>query len=195
MDALPDRLNVKRRLLNLLTTLSLLLFMAVCVLWVRSYWAFEQVRYGRVPFAVSVNSQQGRCKAEWTTEWPGLSYGLVTQHNPLRPTHRSAGSGYFLRDCTVRVGSFGCGRKAWPVGSPPAGTPTLFTIVTAPHWALALVTAALPAVSLFRWYRSRRRPRAGLCTTCGYDLRATPDKCPECGTPRPLEGMPVASAR
>jgi len=47
------------------------------------------------------------------------------------------------------------------------------------HWTLLIaITGPWPIITAIR---KRRRPIAGLCTNCGYDLRATPDRCPECG--------------
>ena len=55
-------------------------------------------------------------------------------------------------------------------------------VVMVPYWLLILLTAVLPTIWLVLILRHRRRVRAGACLNCGYDLRATPDRCPECGT-------------
>ena len=54
-------------------------------------------------------------------------------------------------------------------------------IIWIPCWWVLLVTLPLPALLLVQRIRTRRRRRDGLCPTCGYDLRAPPDRCPECG--------------
>jgi hypothetical protein len=47
---------------------------------------------------------------------------------------------------------------------------------------LAVLFTLAPAVAAWRWRRRRLRSfKKGLCPACGYDLRATPDRCPECG--------------
>jgi hypothetical protein len=53
--------------------------------------------------------------------------------------------------------------------------------VRVPIWAIAIAFAALPLVRALR-YRGERRRRVGFCARCNYDLRATTDRCPECGT-------------
>lgn len=58
-----------------------------------------------------------------------------------------------------------------------------------PWWFLTLVFALSPIVKLCgvvrRWIRRYRDVAPGYCRTCGYDLRATPVRCPECGTAVP----------
>ncbi len=62
-----------------------------------------------------------------------------------------------------------------------------------PYWPLVALTAACPAWVVARAVRTRRRRERGLCEQCGYDVRSTPDRCPECGTPvKPIAGVPLA---
>jgi len=76
-------------------------------------------------------------------------------------------------------GRFGFAIAAYTSSSsmPPSGH---YWWIAIPHWFMALLFAA-PAL---RWLWNRRpRPHSGTCPSCGYDLRATPTRCPECGTP------------
>ena len=43
-------------------------------------------------------------------------------------------------------------------------------------------TAVLPALWALLWWRRRPLRRQGACPICGYDLRASTTRCPECGT-------------
>jgi hypothetical protein len=51
--------------------------------------------------------------------------------------------------------------------------------VQCPYWVLLGVLSIPGFVGLAM---RRRRRIGGRCASCGYDLRATPDRCPECGT-------------
>jgi hypothetical protein len=147
--------RVARILLNALTVLSLLLCVATVVLWVRT----------------AVGPQVDL----FTTITATRSYGLGTEHGGRiigflqqeRPTYRADDPA----DVQIGRGSFrylritSRGMRRWNL--------------VLPLWCLAGVAAAMPAVRLARRWRRRRPP--GLCVTCGYDLRDTPDRCPECG--------------
>ena len=67
----------------------------------------------------------------------------------------------------------------WPAG-------TAWTVDEISVWYVMLWWLSLPSLlvlgwQIARWVRARRLLRIGLCPNCGYDLRATPHRCPECG--------------
>ena len=51
-------------------------------------------------------------------------------------------------------------------------------------YGIGLLASVWLTLDAMNWKRRRlhaKRQRLGCCVTCGYDLRATPDRCPECG--------------
>jgi hypothetical protein len=71
---------------------------------------------------------------------------------------------------------------------PPAGAFSGYYLVI-PAWFAVAMFAVLPSVMMTRLVRKRRRLSGRCCSNCGYDLRATPDRCPECG----CEASPAAA--
>ena len=54
--------------------------------------------------------------------------------------------------------------------------------VIVPYWFAMLLTLPLPLFIVTRRMRRSCAILSGRCAKCGYDLRASPERCPECGT-------------
>ena len=67
-------------------------------------------------------------------------------------------------------------------GSDPVYTYYSIRQIVSPLWAPFILFAAYPSIVFIRGpLRRWRRSRKGFCLKCGYDLRGTPERCPECG--------------
>jgi hypothetical protein len=68
------------------------------------------------------------------------------------------------------------------------------TYFRTPYWFLVSLLAFLPIRRLWKqirvWRWRRRNELCVMCPNCGYDLRASTDRCPECGRPIPAGPEP-----
>ena len=157
---------MRRRLLNILTALSLLLCVAVAALWVRSYWRVHGVAFEGAAGTRGAVSRGGALY--FIREPPGVGVppaGWVWLSGPV------AGAPTMPAGVTGPLG-FGDFEPAGAMGP---------RIVAVPWWCVAVLGLALAGWRVGQPRRGRDRA-AGVCSHCGYDLRATPDRCPECGT-------------
>ena len=171
--------SVTRRLLNLVTALSLLLCVGVAV-----------------PWGVSVGmalASQPRVTQGWlwvSREPLGEGAVRVRMWNLTVDPRTLDFTRIELNTTPDQADAIGAGFRTtdwrpYPQRGIGFGRPGSNGVtVRLPPWAVVVATGTLPAV---RYARHRRRRAArfrkarGLCPACGYDLRASPDRCPECG--------------
>ena len=187
---------MRRVMINGLTVLLALSAFSTAFLWMDSY------SHRRVVRNVSVGAE-GERKSFRTFDavansgrleiGHGQEAGLATDQSNLKFLITDVPRGWFMEsgdvgessmqdeyyDHVVRWHGFGYGSEH----STPRGrdeTETRGWICVAPIWSLLVVFGLLPSYRLVRWFRRRKYP-AGHCRNCGYDLRASPNQCPECG--------------
>ncbi len=73
------------------------------------------------------------------------------------------------------------GSAAYGEKMKPDPTGGIFFKLLVPHWLIAMVAGMIFLLAIQPDWRRHRRRAKGLCPACGYDLRASPDRCPECG--------------
>jgi len=126
--------------------------------------------------------------------WPALATPAYsrwwTRAGIFMVPKESAGGTIAYEHSWDRAVALGYGNMVTPTMAPPPETEVVLArqLRFSPGW-LILAFGFLPMLTLSRWaypyfrYRRRRmRIARNQCTTCGYDLRATVDRCPECGT-------------
>ena len=153
-----------RRLFNVTSALSLLLCAATVVLWVRSYIASDRIELTFRDHRYAFESERGCIYVPLYDAGARSSEGVeLFLCAPYKP---GAGEGWgnipHARWAGVQVFDHGH-----------------FLMVS--YWIPALTMATVALL-----WKSRLKPPAcegrKACRSCGYDLRATHDRCPECGT-------------
>ena len=149
-----------------------LLACIVCLLmWLRSGFVIDMVTRDSAARTVTLSSGGG-----------GLRLVESTYNSALRTQPVSWGWS------TVPLHERRWNWQWWPEPLNPSPV-TMFRVgldlgtraASLPYWIPTFMTAILPGLWLGRWARRRSRSGSGLCRECGYDLRSSPIRCPECG--------------
>ena len=168
---------MRRWLFTIVAFCSLVLCVGVAAGWVASYWCGYGIAQTELQRLAGLGVTRGLVQWSEVQQPPGaLAYfGPVSgphffHNSPATAVGPPPNAMTTDWDGLLRPVGFGFAQR-----SPPL----TYRRVIVPCWALTFLLAIAPA----EWLRRRRRrSRRGFCLTCGYDLRASPNRCPECGT-------------
>jgi hypothetical protein len=166
---------MRRRILTILTVTCVAGAAISAAMWVRSLVAFDQLTWTGPTERWLLSSAHAQLAftisggADWTGE-PRFGRSVGSPRPDSITSARDAGWSR-LRTHVDHAG--------FVVWSGSVGE-RFVTSVVVPWWSVAALVSVLPALRLV--CAARRIRAAGRCGRCGYDLRATPERCPECGT-------------
>jgi len=188
-----------RIIYNGAVAVSLLLCLGTVGVWVRSGWVMDTLMRYKVPTDRSYHEidsiRSSRGGVQFSSYRSGGLFTPRLEDNGFYHDRRDA-TQYPLYDSTLPSHSTLEVRRYSALGfevvpemkatSPRrSGAFALQRTLTLPLYFPTLLFALLPAHYVLRVRRRRRiagRRARGCCVECGYDLQATPDRCPECGT-------------
>lgn len=176
----------RRVLFNWVACASLLACLAIIGVWIRSYHTFDVIQYhiphraddflgiigeGKVALIFGVQHTDGLIRADlpdkesagWSYYESIWYYKNFVLHNEgwIRGPWKFVGFQLGIRD--------GIGFNE-------------FRIMIFPLWFILALCSFPAGLWLWKTRLNRKRVCRGLCAKCGYDLRASPDRCPECGS-------------
>ena len=176
----------------ILCAICALVAIALSALWWRSYSEMDDLDVGlgahpRSPRG-EIDTSMRKCGAGCGSMLGQIYFAFYTTNSPapLRYSHLPVfelhGMDYFE----------GYAHHRWRFGyiyerkQTPEGKINRYVSVTASHAFFVGVFALFSALFLRQPLRLLIRRRRGWCLHCGYDIRASADRCPECGTPVPV---------
>ena len=178
-----------KRLRATLTLLSALLLAAAIGMGVRSRWVNDALE--RRDIVLEYKTEMGLLHDLGELErhltvasWRGRLTFTQTKSPPQRTRDARTFGSWSSTDADSLDGASYAGPNPRHLGFIVRSeqNPHPAVIVAVPYWFLVLCFAIAPLAYLLRRLRGHA---AGHCHKCGYDLRATKDRCPECGTPVP----------
>ena len=163
---------MRRSLLKLAVVVSLASCVGTSVLWLRSYLWMDSVTLYPRQTGLLMQSLRGVISLQVIR--PLVPASKLDPFRQTRADTVPASGAPSWRRFGVRPHAFDL---PYPVG---ANRVQRFRGVEVRHGAVVLVAATFALVGSVAM-RARRRGSVSVCSSCGYDLRATPGRCPECG--------------